>query len=173
MSRSSTPGPPRVPYILWARLRRALGPHLSEVQTDGTWVYRWSHPALGRVCADRYLKTEDSRKAAHADYAEYFGERSRRAATFQPLAWRRGGAGHGEEDAEEGEDGGEGEGVAESQVFNLRKLQGLPFHLVHSGQVVPFMTECVFRYDFLLHKLQGLSVLDVEEELKYAVLPDK
>ncbi|CAL8384570.1 unnamed protein product, partial [Arctogadus glacialis] len=171
-SRSSTTSPSRVPYILWARLKRALGPHLSEVRTDGTWVYRWSHSTLGRVCADRYLKTEDSRRAAHADYAEYYGERTRHAATFQPLAWRRG-AGHEEEAEEEGGDEGEGEGVAESQVFNLRKLHGLPFHLVRSGQIVPFMTECVFRYDFLLHKLQGLSVLDVEEELKYAVLPDK
>ncbi|KAJ3585371.1 hypothetical protein NHX12_014092, partial [Muraenolepis orangiensis] len=110
---------------------RDLGPHLVEARTDGTWAYRWSHGALGRACARRYLQTDPrARRAAHADYAEYFGETSPRATTFQPLAW-------------------------------------------HRRAILPFMRECVFRYEFLLHKVQGLSVLDVEEDLKNAVLPDK
>ncbi|XP_062305160.1 uncharacterized protein LOC134009620 [Osmerus eperlanus] len=60
-----------------------------------------------------------------------------------------------------------------SYVFNLRKLNGLPHHLVLSGQILPFLSECAFNYEFLLHKAWGLSVLHVEEDLKKAVLPDK
>ncbi|KAK0131674.1 NACHT domain- and WD repeat-containing protein 1 [Merluccius polli] len=172
LSHSSASSHSRVPYILWARLKRDLGPHLTEVKTEGTWVYRWTHSALGRTCAKRYLKTEESRKAVHADYADYFGEDSKRASTIQPLVWVRE-AGNEDDEDDDDDDNNKGEGAAKSYVFNLRKLHGLPYHLVRSGQTVPFMTECVFSYEFLLHKVQGLSILDVEEDLENAVLPDK
>lgn len=150
---------PRVPYVLWARLKRALGRHLTEVRTDATWVYRWTHSELSRVCIKHYL-TDDSRMALHADYAHYYRDKSQHTDIFQPLAWT----------LDEVEDGG---GVTKSYRFNLRKLHGLPYHLVHSGQILPFLSECIFNYEFLLHKAWGLSVLDIEEDLKKAVLPDK
>ncbi|KAK6323042.1 hypothetical protein J4Q44_G00053810 [Coregonus suidteri] len=147
---------PRVPCVLWARLRRDLGGHLTEAETDGTWVYRWTHSELGRVCVKRYLKTDDSRKLLHATYADYFrGTDSQHRNIFQPLAWTL------EEDS------------TKSYVFNLRKLHGLPYHLVRSGQILPFLSECVFNYEFLLHKAWGLSVLHIQEDLKGAVLPEK
>ncbi|XP_027143899.1 uncharacterized protein LOC109137463 [Larimichthys crocea] len=149
---------PRIPYVLWARLKRNLGCHLTEVRTDGTWVYRWTHSKLTHVCINRYLKTDDSRMALHADYADYYRAKSQHAHIFQPLAWT----------LDE-----EGEGMTKSYRFNLRKLRGLPFHLVHSGQILPLLSECMFNYEFLLHKAWGLSVLDIEEDLNKAVLPDK
>lgn len=151
---------PRVPYVMWARLKHGLGCHLTEVRTDGTWVYRWTHFELSRVCIKRYLKTDESRMAVHSDYADYFRDKSQEAHIFQPLAWT----------LDEKEDG---EGVTKSYRFNLRKLHGLPYHLVHSGQILPFLSECIFNYEFLLHKAWGLSVLDIEEDLNKAVLPDK
>lgn len=155
----SPSGHPRVPYILWARLKRDLGRHLTEVRTDGTWVYRWAHSELSRVCINRYLKSYDLRMATHADYADYYRNRLQRRHIFQPLAWT----------LEEEDD----EGMTKSYRFNLRKLHGLPYHLVHSGQILPFLSECIFNYEFLLHKAWGLSVLDIEEDLNKAVLPDK
>ncbi|TKS92563.1 NACHT domain- and WD repeat-containing protein 1 [Collichthys lucidus] len=149
---------PRIPYVLWARLKRNLGCHLTEVRTDGTWVYRWTHSKLTQVCIKHYLKTDDSRMALHADYADYYRAKSQHADIFQPLAWT----------LDE-----EGEGMTKSYRFNLRKLRGLPFHLVHSGQILPLLSECMFNYEFLLHKAWGLSVLDIEEDLNKAVLPDK
>ncbi|XP_042256654.1 NACHT domain- and WD repeat-containing protein 1 [Thunnus maccoyii] len=157
---SSSSSQPRVPYVLWARLKRDLGHHLTEVRTDGTWVYRWTHSELSRVCIDLYLNTSDSRVAVHADYADYYREKSQYAHIFQPLAWT----------LDDEEDGGQ---KAKSYRFNLRKLNGLPYHLVHSGQILPFLSECIFNYEFLLHKAWGLSILDIEEDLKKAVLPDK
>ncbi|XP_029311219.1 uncharacterized protein LOC115023989 [Cottoperca gobio] len=151
---------PRVPYVLWTRLKRDLGSHLTEVRTDGTWVYRWTHSELSRVCVKHYLKTDDFRMAVHADYADYYRDRSQHTHIFQPLAWTL--------DEEE-----DGEVITKSYRFNLRKLHGLPYHLVLSSQILPFLSECIFNYEFLLHKAWGLSVLDIEEDLKKAVLPDK
>ena len=159
---------PRVPFVLWARLRRDLGAHLTEVETDGTWVFRWTHSQLARVCVERYLKTDEARMLVHADYADYYRAGGEHAHVFQPLAWTL-----GERGGEEEEEGEVEESGMRSYVFNLRKLNGLPHHLVLSGQILPFLSECVFNYEFLLHKAWGLSVLHVEEDLKKATLPDK
>ncbi|XP_070711235.1 uncharacterized protein [Pempheris klunzingeri] len=148
---------PGVPYVLWARMKHDLGHHLTEVRTDGTFVYRWTHCELSRVCIKHYLTTDDARMAVHADYADYYREKSQHSHIFQPLAWTL----------------DDDEGMTKSYRFNLRKLHGLPYHLVRSGQILPFLTECIFNYEFLLHKAWGLSVLDIEEDLNKAVLPDK
>lgn len=95
----------------------------------------------------------------HADYADYYRDKSQHAHIFQSLAWTL------EEE--------EGEGLTKMVRFNLRKLHGLPYHLVRSGQILPFLAECVFNYEFLLHKAWGLSVLDIMEDLKKAMLPNK
>ncbi|KAG5260928.1 hypothetical protein AALO_G00298090 [Alosa alosa] len=158
-SSSSSDSLPRVPSVLWAHLRRAFGPHLTEVESDGTWLHRWSHLEFGRVVVQRYLRSEDCRRVVHADFADYYRGRisGRHTEVFQPLAWVL----------------NEGEERRKNYVFNLRKLHGLPYHLVHSGQIMPLMDECIFNYEFLLHKAWGLSVLHIEEDLKAAVIPDK
>ncbi|CAK6968650.1 RWD domain-containing protein 4 Protein FAM28A [Scomber scombrus] len=159
-SSSSSSSHTRVPYVSWARLKRDVGHHLTEIRTDGTWVYRWTHSELSRVCIDLYLSTSDCCMAVHADYADYYQDKSQYAHIFQPLAWT----------LDRAEDNGQ---TTKSYRFNLRKLNGLPYHLIRSGQILPFLSECIFNYDFLLHKAWGLSVLDIEEDLKKAVLPDK
>ncbi|KAG9347016.1 hypothetical protein JZ751_005943 [Albula glossodonta] len=154
--------PPRVPYVLWVSLRRDLFRHLMEVETDGTLVYRWTHSALTLVCKQRYLKTPEAQKAIHRDFADYFSARrsefnpdGKDDNVFQPLVWML------ETDS------------VKSYVFNLRKLHGLPFHLIHSGQVAPLLSECLFSYEFLLHKIWGLSILHVEEDLKAGIVLER
>ncbi|XP_017574350.1 uncharacterized protein LOC108440128 [Pygocentrus nattereri] len=149
-------GYPTVPFMLWVRLRRGLGYHLTEVESDGTWVLRWTHSEFGRVAVQRYLKTEDAARTVHADLAEYYsGGDAPDSDIFQPLAWIR---------EEKGR---------RSYVFNLRKLHGLPYHLIQSGQILSLLNLCLFNYEFLLHKVWGLSICHVEEDLKAAVIPDK
>lgn len=159
-SSSSSEGLPRVPSVLWERLRRGFGPHLTEMESDGTWLHRWSHVGFARVAVQRYVNSEDFKRIVHADFADYYRGNINRShcEVFQPLAWV----------LDEGE-----EGRGKSYVFNLRKLHGLPYHLVHSGQIMPLMNECLFNYEFLLHKAWGLSVHHVEDDLKAAVIPDK
>ncbi|KAI4905072.1 hypothetical protein NFI96_016045, partial [Prochilodus magdalenae] len=148
-------GHPSVPFILWARLRRDLGYHLAEVESDGTWVLRWTHSEFGRIAVQRYLKTEDGIRAIHADFAEYYRGEAPDSNIFQPLAWSR---------EEKGR---------RTYMFNLRRLHGLPYHLIQSGQILPLLNHCLFNYEFLLHKIWGLSICHIEEDLKAAVLPDK
>ncbi|KAF4089359.1 hypothetical protein AMELA_G00065260 [Ameiurus melas] len=151
----STSGYPSVLYGILARLRWELRYHIMEVESDGTWVLCWTHTEFSHVITQRYLKTEDSKRAIHADFADYFSYSASDSHIFQPLAWSR-----------------EGDG-RKSYMFNLRKLHGLPYHLVHSGQIQSLLSQCLFNYEFLLHKIWGLSISHVEEDLKAAVMPDK
>lgn len=150
-----TSGYPIVPFMLWARLKRDFRCHLTEVESDGTWVLRWTHSEFGHVAVQRYLKNEEAARTIHADIAEYYSGGAPDCDIFQPLAWKR---------EEKGR---------RSYVFNLRKLHGLPYHLIHSGQILPLLSQCLFNYEFLLHKIWGLSICHVEEDLKAAVIPDK
>ncbi|XP_051510932.1 uncharacterized protein LOC127415919 [Myxocyprinus asiaticus] len=144
-----------VPYVFVARLLRGLRDYITEVESDSTWVLRWTHTEFGCITLQRYAPTEDLRKAIHADFADYFNGNVPNNQVFQPLAWIR---------KEKGR---------RIYLFNLRKLHCLPYHYIHSEQIVPLLSQCLFNYEFLLHKLWGLSIYHVEEDLKAAVIPDK
>ncbi|KAI5104186.1 NACHT domain- and WD repeat-containing protein 1-like isoform X1, partial [Silurus meridionalis] len=151
----TTPGYPSVPYGILCRLRWELRYHIMEVESDGTWVLCWTHNEFSHVITQRYLKTEDSKRTIHADFANYYSCTDSDSHIFQPLAWSR------------TEDG------RKCFVFNLRKLHGLPYHLIHSEQIVSLLNQCLFNYEFLLHKVLGLSISYVKEDLKAAIIPDK
>ncbi|XP_058637661.1 uncharacterized protein LOC131543863 [Onychostoma macrolepis] len=144
-----------VPYAFVARLLHGLKGYVTEVESDSTWVLHWTHTEFARVVLQRYAPTEDSIKAVHADFADYFNGNVPNSPVFQPLAWIR---------KEKGR---------RCYEFNLRKLHCLPYHYIHSKQIIPLLTQCLFNYEFLLHKLWGLSIYHVEEDLKAAVIPEK
>ncbi|TRY69677.1 hypothetical protein DNTS_030265 [Danionella cerebrum] len=143
-----------VPYGFVVQLLYRLKAYVVEAESDGTWVLRWTHASFSFAILKRYAPTEDSVKAIHADFADYFNGNAPNSQVFQPLAWIR------------NEIGG-------CYVFNLRKLHCLPYHYMHSGQIIPLLTQCLFNYEFLLHKLWGLSINHVLEDLKAAVIPEK
>ncbi|XP_016335060.1 uncharacterized protein LOC107683518 [Sinocyclocheilus anshuiensis] len=144
-----------VPYAFVARLLHGLKGYVTEVESDGTWVLRWTHTEFACVVLQRYAPTADSIKAVHADFADYFNGNVPNSQVFQPLAWIR---------KEKGR---------RCYEFNLRKLHCLPYHYIHSEQIIPLLMQCLFNYEFLLHKLWGLSIYHVEEDLKTAVIPEK
>ncbi|XP_026122513.1 uncharacterized protein LOC113105579 isoform X3 [Carassius auratus] len=144
-----------VPYAFVARLLHGLKGYVTEVESDGTWVLCWTHTEFACVVLQRYAPTEDSIKAVHADFADYFNGNVPNRQVFQPLAWIR---------KEKGR---------RCYEFNLRKLHCLPYHYIRSEQIIPLLTQCLFNYEFLLHKLWGLSIYHVEEDLKTAVIPEK
>ncbi|CAM5141041.1 unnamed protein product [Natator depressus] len=53
-------------------------------------------------------------------------------------------------------------------VFSLRKLFGTSYHLIRSNNISLLTTECLFNYEFLLHKAWASSVISIEEDLKAA-----
>ncbi|NIA15821.1 MAG: DUF4062 domain-containing protein [Nitrospiraceae bacterium] len=65
------PYPPRVPAILWARLRADLNRYMTERRADGTVVMSFYHRQVGKAVARRYLGDGD-RLDAHLRLGDYF-----------------------------------------------------------------------------------------------------
>lgn len=42
-------------------------------------------------------------------------------------------------------------------AHNLRKLNNLPYHLIHAGDVEALKGKCLSNYEFLQHKLLATS----------------
>ncbi|KAK6493133.1 hypothetical protein HHUSO_G2632 [Huso huso] len=152
----------KFPFVLWARLQHDLGNHLVEQKTDNTYVFNWAHSTLELVCEERYLKTRDAQIALHAEYARYYlGKRTSPDASnanghgFQPLVWVM------EKDS------------VKNYIFNIRQLHGVAYHLIKSNSISTLVSECLFNYEFLLHKAWGLSVIHLEEDIKAAITPEK
>ncbi|XP_062991183.1 uncharacterized protein LOC134404425 [Elgaria multicarinata webbii] len=150
------------PLVLWLKLLEDLGEHLREQRTDNTYVFNWAHMSLKHVCMERYLKAQDSQVSLHASFADYYlGRISHELrkccelSTFQPLAWAL---------------------KRESKIsyiFNVRKLFGTPYHLIRSKNLTLLIKECLFNYEFLLHKSWASSIISVEEDLRAAIGADR
>ncbi|XP_042323154.1 uncharacterized protein LOC121930632 isoform X2 [Sceloporus undulatus] len=150
---------PAVPLVLWLKLLDDLGEHVREQRTDNTYVFTWAHTSLKHVCIERYLKAQDSQLSLHATFANYYLDRTshevKKLYTSQPLAW-----------------------VLEKEVkihyfFNIRKLFGTPYHLIKSNNIIVLIKECLFNYEFLLHKCWASSVVSIEEDLRAALSADR
>ena len=144
----------RLPPLLWIRIRSDIGDYLIERGADGTQVVFWYHRQFIEAARERYLK-EDQAKKIHGNMSDYFlGEWSGgvkkpfvnkegkemsmdRLVPKQPLIF----------DSADGK-----------QIFNLRKLSELPFHLLHSGNLEQMKEECLCNFEFLFAKLRGTSL---------------
>ncbi|KAG2466202.1 NWD1 protein, partial [Polypterus senegalus] len=153
---------PKFPFVLWAKFQKDLGKILVEQKTDATYVYNWANVSFKQACEERYLKTKDAQIVLHTQIAEYFLEKRKPAVigntnlySLQPLAWIQ------KTETEK------------NYFFNMRKLCGLSYHLIKSNQITTLVTECLFNYEFLLHKIWGVSVAHVEEDLKSAMSPER
>ncbi|XP_038661641.1 NACHT and WD repeat domain-containing protein 2-like [Scyliorhinus canicula] len=156
----------KFPLVLWFKLHRDLKIHVVECRTDNTYTFNWAHSALKLNCLKRYFSSKESQLSLHMTIASYFlgkpticsGESSnwnQEELTSQPLAWVF------KKNAEV------------NRVFNLRKLNGIPYHLLSSNQMSTMITDCLFNFDFLLHKAWGLSIVSVEEDLKATMMLER
>ena len=149
-----TPPVRRLPPLLWIRIRSDIGDYLTERGADGTQVVFWYHRQFIESARERYLADGQAIKI-HINMSEYFlGKWSGgvkkpfvnkegkemsmdRLVPKQPLMF----------DSRE-----------DKEIFNLRKLSELPFHLLHSGNLEQMKQECLCNFEFLLAKLRGTSV---------------
>ncbi|XP_043561220.1 uncharacterized protein LOC122557528 isoform X2 [Chiloscyllium plagiosum] len=156
----------KFPLVLWMKLRRDLNIHIAECRTDNTYTFNWSHSALKLNCLKRYYLSNDAQLSLHMTIANYFfgkpivpGESNnysqQEERNSQPLAWVL------KKDSEV------------NHVFNLRKLNGIPHHLLRSNQVSTLIADCLFNFEFLLHKAWGLSIVSVEEDLQATMLLER
>ncbi|KAK1805804.1 hypothetical protein P4O66_012851, partial [Electrophorus voltai] len=148
----------RLPPLLWARLRHDLGEHLLERWEQGIIVLRFSLSQFTEVVKERYLSVE-RRVQMHTVLSEYFsGQWSQgrlkpillpsletqlnadRKVPSQPMWFAEGTA-------------------------NLRKLQELPYHLVHAGKWEELRHSLLGSLDWLYCKTLSCGVASVIQDL--------
>ncbi|XP_072262219.1 uncharacterized protein [Pyxicephalus adspersus] len=152
---------PVFPEALWEKLRMDFGVHLIEQRTDNSYVINWAHNQFRSVCLNRYMKSKDYQIAIHSAFSNYYLESwsrnklNKSELPMMPLSWL----------------------VREEnrtfQVFNLRKLLGISYHLVQSNQISRLITECIFNYEYLLHKAWATSIVEIQEDIKAAINPER
>lgn len=160
-----TPPFRRLPPLLWIRIRSDIGDYLIERGADDSRVIYWYHRQFIEVATDRYLGAQ---KDVHSKLADYFlGKWSNgsgkpyvdkdgqtvlkdRLVARQPLTFSN-----------------EGEKRA---IFNLRKLNELPHHLLHAGDLKKLKEETLCNFEFLLAKLRATSLESVLDDFVAALL---
>ncbi len=119
-----------------------------------------------QAAAERYLNQSDGASSYHRVLAEYFldvwsdvpkpygnrGESARRYVRPQPLFSKV-----------QDKDGDN------NRVYNLRKLQELPHHLLKSNQFAELKEKCLCNYEFLLAKITATSLETVLQDLQMAL----
>ncbi|CAL8080693.1 unnamed protein product [Calicophoron daubneyi] len=165
----------RAPHFVWARLRSAIGENLVERESDGTPVVFWYHRQFIEAAQEHYLFDLSFRRQIHYNMADYFlGKWSGKKKKFECPRYLV--TKLLSDIAEVRVDKGLPEVVYEDRAvppqpyvfeecdpktkapyLNLRKLNELPWHLVHSGRIEEFYEEVAFNYEFLYNKLRGTS----------------
>ena len=157
----------RIPPSLWKRLRLDIDEFIAERQAGGKTVIAWYHRQFIETARKRYLGDSDITEARHQVLADMFrGEysdgaikpirlhgrkkdfpKADRQAAAQPLMF--------------GED-----------VFNLRKLQELPYHLMKCKTVngLPYglIKYVMYNFEWILTKLRALNFIElIDDFMKY------
>ncbi|XP_028442434.1 NACHT domain- and WD repeat-containing protein 1 [Perca flavescens] len=151
-----TPSLIRLPPLLWARLRRDLEDLLEERWTDGVAAIAFNSRRLSEAVSARYL-TSERRGRSLRILAEYFlGQWSGklkpvalpgltllladRKVPPQPLWFAPG-------------------------LANVRKLQELPYHLLHAGLWVELQQEVIGSAEWLFCKIRVCGMSSVIQDL--------
>ncbi|XP_038859011.1 NACHT domain- and WD repeat-containing protein 1 [Salvelinus namaycush] len=148
----------RLPPLLWVRLRHDLGELLVEGQANGVTVLDFHHKLLTETVRERYQRSEQQADR-HRVLAEYFlGRWSQglfKAVLLPPLTTTL--------DADRKVPPQPlwfAEGVA-----NVKKLQELPYHLLHAGLWEELRQEVIGSSEWLYCKTLTCGVASVIEDL--------
>ena len=160
-----TPPIRRLPPLLWIRIRSDIGDYLIDRGADGARVINWYHRQFIEVARERCLGAKQA-VGIHSNMSEYFlgkwsdgtkksfvdksGKKMSmdRLVPKQPLMF----------DAND-----------EKPIFNLRKLSELPHHLLHSNQLQTLKKETLCNFEFLLAKVQAMSVEALQQDFNAAL----
>ncbi|KAM9761938.1 NACHT domain- and WD repeat-containing protein 1 [Menidia menidia] len=151
-----TPSLIRLPPLLWARLRQDLQDQLEDRWTHGVCALAFSSRSLSEAVTARYL-TSERRRRGHGVLAEYFLGRwagrlkpaalpelslllADRKVPPQPLWFAPG-------------------------LANVRKVQELPYHLLHAGLWEELRQEVIGCADWLFCAIRVCGVSRLIEDL--------
>ncbi|XP_053385274.1 uncharacterized protein LOC123535609 isoform X2 [Mercenaria mercenaria] len=152
----------RVPSSLWYRIREELVLYIKEVKADNVKTLQWSHSHFHEAAKERYLIQRDKAPSYHKVMADYFlgtwvtkpkpypgnDKGVLRYVSEQPLYW---------EPKDAINDGS-------MRVYNLRKINELPHHLLLSNLMQQYKTETMCNFEWVLAKLCGTSLRSLVEE---------
>ncbi|CAH1785829.1 unnamed protein product [Owenia fusiformis] len=156
----------RIPPLCLHRLYLDLKPFLSERMADGLITIRFSHAQFYEATEERYLKNKDKAPSYHKAMAEYFLGK-----------W------HGVKKAHLGNDVGSDRFVAPQplfferpnkqneiiRVYNKRKLNELPHHLLLSNQIDILKYSALCNFEFLLATICSSSLRSLLDEFQVAI----
>nr|XP_006819093.1 PREDICTED: NACHT and WD repeat domain-containing protein 1-like [Saccoglossus kowalevskii] len=135
----------RFPPILLMRLRNDLDWYLTEQSADDTWTYRWSHRKLHEGAVERYLEQKDKAPSYHSALSEYF--MGIWANKKKPYPGSESGAFRYVDPQALTYNINTPTGKTKT-IFNLRKLNELPHHLINSNQFEKLKLAILLNYEW-------------------------
>ena len=157
-----TEGIVRIPSLLWSRLHYDLKDYMTERQMDGKVVLTWYHRQFFECAESRYIPNVATQIYIHNALAELYSQTSGITRTIV-LKQRRG---------KLIQNADRKVTPQKLSINNIRKLNALPYHLFHAGDVERLKEECIVNFDFLFIKLCAVGVSRVLNEMLLYVKRD-
>ena len=159
----SVKGIVRLPALLWKRIRFEINNYLAEQNTCGKVTLAWYHRQFHQAAEKRYL-CESAMIQYHSLLSVFFEgtwgggrgktitlahlgitiDNANRQVAEQPLKYS-------------------------NEIYNLRKLNELPFHLLFSRQIEKLKAISLCNFDWLHTKMIAMSLDSVIEDFELAI----
>ena len=154
----------RIPALLWKRIRYTISDYLVEQHADGKTVFAWYHRQFIESARKIYLADEMKKLSIHEALSEFFeGVWSRekhkpitlihrnltlnnanRQVAKQPIKFS-------------------------TEVFNIRKLNELPYHLLISRQMEKLKSIALCNFQWLSTKLEVTGFQNMMQDFKLSL----
>lgn len=155
----------RIPSLLWTRIRSDLPSYFAEREADGVNVIFWYHRQFIEASSERYFKNINFLNEIHSNIADYFvGIWGGKPKPFEYSELQRMRFGlsetKGESDRKVPEQPLFFPDPATGKVaqYNLRKLNELPFQLIHSKRFDELVRDVLFNFKWLHAKLSSFPL---------------
>ncbi|XP_077862132.1 NACHT domain- and WD repeat-containing protein 1-like [Saccoglossus kowalevskii] len=162
----------RIPPLLWTRIRAEINDYLVEREAEGSRVIYWYHRQFIEAATERYLQNPQHVAYLHRKCSDYFiGKWS--SGVKKPFEYT---------DAQVKKFNRPKQDAADRKVapqplvfgtagthFNIRKLEQLPYHLIHAGNPDALKEYTLCNFYFLISKLMGLNVAEVFQDFTMAL----
>ena len=164
----------RIPPFLWTRLKLDLDKFLVMREAGDVEVLSWYHRQFRQVARERYLRNEDTVINIHGHMAEYFmgvwGGGRKKPFTYSAFIKSRLAltVDDGEEDRNVPKQPLELRWGNNGTIYNKRKLNELPYHLMLCKRFDVLSDICVFNYQWLWTKLKVAGLQPLVEDLQMA-----
>nr|XP_002741812.1 PREDICTED: leucine-rich repeat and WD repeat-containing protein KIAA1239-like [Saccoglossus kowalevskii] len=165
----------RIPPLLWTRIRADINDYLVEREAEGSRVIFWYHRQFIEAAAERYLHDAEFVKRLHIMCAQYFlgnwsgGKKKPFHYTSEQMNKFNKTRKEDEEDRKVAPQPYIFQAGSGATQYNVRKLEQLPYHLIHSNDVKKLKEHTLCNYEFILNKLMGMNLAEVLQDFTMAI----